>query len=154
MASTVSPAYLLPALTAVPLISDSIDHPLVHFHHCFNSFSNIQFSISQWLTACCGIKTAPNWKRFSPQGGLDPISGRGSWPQGGAVLAWPRTMHKSSTGKKSKYHQLCWMLCIQMWLAVKLLLSVQYTSHKGINWQFHKIYLYIRVLFLYWAVLL
>lgn len=126
MASTVLPAYLLLALTtvsAIPLISDSIDHPLVPFYHHFYSFSNVQCSISQWLTVCCGIKTAPNWKCFSPQGGLDPTSGQGSWPQGSAALAWTRTMHKSSTGKKkSQYHQLCWMLCIQIWLTVKLLL--------------------------------
>ncbi len=37
MASTVLRAYLLPALTAVstiPLISASLDHPLVHLDHC------------------------------------------------------------------------------------------------------------------------
>lgn len=99
---------------------------------------------------CCGIKTAPNWKCFSPQGGLDPIGGQGSWPQDGAALVWPRTMHKSSTGKKkSEYHQRCWMLYIQMCLELNLILSVQITSHKWIYWQFHGIYLYMSFISLF-----
>lgn len=119
MASTVLWAYLFPALTAVstiPLISASLDHPLVHLDHCclpislplsikhppIYLFRPSLYSALRWLTACCGTETAPDWRCLSPQGGPDPTSGQGSGPQGGAAPAWPHTRHTSSSRKKER----------------------------------------------------
>lgn len=149
MASTVLRAYLLPALTAVstiPLISASLDHPLVHLDHCcpldslsfhFTAFylSAYPFvlpsALSLWLTACCGTETAPDWRCLSPQGAPGPTSSLETGPQGGAAPAWPHTTCMSSSREKKEHHQRCSVLCIPVWLAVKLPLSVQFTQRKG-----------------------
>lgn len=154
MASTVLQAYLLPALTAVstiPLISASLDHPLVHLDHCrppdslslapFYSFLFIYsahpfHSLSLWLTVCCGTETAPGWRCLSPQGGRGPTSGRGSEPQGGAAPAWPHTMSTSSSREKKECHQLRSGFCIPVWSAVKWLLSVRFTGGES-----HRVFL-------------
>lgn len=84
-------------------------------------------ALSQWLTVCCGTKTAPDWKCLSPQGGPGPTSGRGNGPQCGAAPALPHTTCMSSSRQKKEYHQVCSVLCIPLWLAVKLPLKC--TNH-------------------------
>lgn len=64
-------------------------------------------ALAQQLTACCGTKTAPDWKCLSPQGAQGPTSGPENSLHCGAAPALPHTTCMSSSRDNKKYHQLC-----------------------------------------------
>lgn len=96
-------------MSTVLLISDSIDHPLLHFRGLLSPsrfFPCPPVSLwsppALWLTVRCGRGTAPGWTCLFPRGAPGPTSGPENSLHCGAAPVLPHTTCMSSSGDDEK----------------------------------------------------